>query len=260
MEETRAQSFQIKQIVDAIIRSRRMVVFTGAGFYLQNGMVMTFRDEARQWNCLGDKDHSSAEAFAANPAKVWRWYNEQKKNIEQTRPTPSHFGLVELENLVDHFFLITQTMDGLHHKAGSRNIIELHGNIWKAKCIQCDYSMDTENQAIGEEPRCPKCGNLLRPGVIWCGEALPEEQFSLALETTNRCDLMLNIGVNTEVQPASSLIWQAKSSGAILVEISSRPSTVSSISDIQMRRFPGTVVPSVIEALKDTIATASPEL
>jgi NAD-dependent deacetylase len=260
IEDMHVHGLQIKQVVEAIVRSRRMVVFTGAGFYLQNGTLLTFRDETGQWNCLGDKEHSSVEAFAENPAKVWRWYNEQKKNIEQTSPTVSHFGLVDLENLIDNFLLITQTMDGLHHKAGSRNVIELHGNIWQAKCTQCDYRMNTENQTIGDEPKCPRCGQMLRPGVVWCGEALSEEAFSIALEAVNRCDLMLTIGVNTEVQPASSLIWQAKSAGAILIEISSAPSAVSGICDIQMRRFPASVVPSIIESLKETIATASPEI
>ncbi|NLE29060.1 MAG: NAD-dependent protein deacylase [Phycisphaerae bacterium] len=260
LDDVRIHAGPIKQIVHAIIRSRRLVVFTGAGFYLQNGTVLTFRDSTGQWNCLGNKDYSSAEAFAANPAKVWRWYNEQKKNIEQMQPTPSHFSLVELENLMDHFWLITQTMDGLHHKAGSRNVVELHGNIWQTRCTRCDYAMNTENQTLDDDPRCPKCDSLLRPGVIWCGEPLPEEQFTLALEALNRCDLMINIGVNTEVQPASSLIWQAKSAGAVLAEISSKPSAVTAICDIQMRRFPGTVVPLIIEALKDTIQTASPKI
>jgi NAD-dependent deacetylase len=249
---------QIRQAVDAIVRTRRMVVFTGPGL-MQQEELSAFQEPPGQWNSLERRELASLAAFEEDWGKVWRWYHEQRKLLEQTLPSPAYYSLVELERLMDDFLLITQTVDGLHRKAGSKSIVELRGNLWIAQCLGCDYRTDTENTYLDEEPMCPRCGARLRLGVVWPDEALPEEPFSIALEAMNRCELMLNIGVDAEVQPAASLIWQAKSAGAFLIEINPKTTPVSGISDIHLTRYPGAVLPVIMEELKSLMESASVE-
>lgn len=175
-------------LIQKIKSAKKVAVLTGAGISAESG-VPTFRGEEGLWEKYRPEELANFNAFMRNPKLVWEWYNFRKKLISEVKPNPGHFALAELENLVQEFWLITQNIDGLHWKAGNRNIFELHGNIMRSRCIECDRKSETvELKEEGDLPRCV-CGGIMRPDVVWFGEMLPQDVISSAFEVAERCDL-----------------------------------------------------------------------
>jgi NAD-dependent deacetylase len=206
-------------LVEAIHGARHVVVLTGAGISAESG-VPTFRDaQTGLWAKFKPEELATPEAFRRNPKIVWEWYAWRRELVGQVEPNAGHRALVESERRVPRFTLITQNVDGLHQRAGSRNVIELHGNIARTKCFEEDTLVDHWEDTGEVPPRCPRCGGRLRPDVVWFNEMLPPQAIEQALEASRACDVFLSIGTSALVHPAASLPFEASERGATLIEV-----------------------------------------
>jgi NAD-dependent deacetylase len=212
--------------------------------------VPTFRGEEGLWKKFRPEELATFDAFMANPELVWEWYQYRRKIIEEIKPNPGHVALVDFQNYFHTFDLITQNVDGLHHQAGSANVVELHGNIRKNKCIRCEKKYQTlEGTLPGNPPRCP-CGGNLRPDVVWVGEMLPADALNYAFKASSDCDLFFSIGTSAVVHPAASLPLLAKRNGAYVVEVNVSPTDISQAVDESLLGKSGRILPQLVKFLK----------
>jgi NAD-dependent deacetylase len=196
-----------------------VVVLTGAGISAESG-VPTFRGEQGLWRSFRPEELATPEAFRRDPALVWEWYNWRRGLIGSCEPNEAHRTLAEMESALSDFCLITQNVDGLHQQAGSRNVLELHGDLWRTRCLRCDRIAEDHHVPLPEiPPRCSQCGAFLRPDVVWFGESLPQDVLDAAWTAAARCRLMLVIGTSAVVHPAASLPIVALQNGAQLIEV-----------------------------------------
>ena len=209
---------EINILKKALRRADRVAVLTGAGISAESG-VPTFRGADGLWENYRASDLATPEAFARDPELVWEFYNWRRGLVSRITCNPAHKALAELERLVPGFTLITQNVDGLHRLAGSQNLLEIHGNLWRVSCTKCGEVTLNRSPDMGRLPACRTCGGLLRPGVVWFGESLDPEILHQAMEASKKCQVMLVIGTSSVVQPAASLAFEAKSGGALLAEI-----------------------------------------
>jgi NAD-dependent deacetylase len=204
-----------------------VAVLTGAGVSAESG-VPTFRGERGLWRSFRPGQLATPEAFRRDPALVWEWYDWRRGLIAACAPNAAHETLAEMEAALPDLTLITQNVDGLHQAAGSRNVLELHGNIWRVRCTACGAIDEDRRVPLPEiPPRCPACDGLLRPDVVWFGESLPPEVVEAAWAAAARCRLMLVVGTSAVVQPAASLPVVALRNGAHLVEVNPAETPVS---------------------------------
>jgi len=212
-----------------------VVVLTGAGVSAESG-VPTFRGEHGLWRSFRPEQLATPEAFHRDPALVWEWYEWRRGLIGACAPNAAHETLAEIEATLPDFTLITQNVDGLHQAAGSRNVLELHGNIWRTRCTRCERTSEGHHVPLPETPpRCSQCGALLRPDVVWYGESLPSEVLEAAWTAAARCRLMLVVGTSALVQPAASLPLVALRHGARLVEVNLAETPLSPYADEILR-------------------------
>jgi NAD-dependent protein deacetylase/lipoamidase len=226
-------------------QARSVAVLTGAGVSAESG-VPTFRDANGLWNQYRVQDLATPSAFARDPKVVWEWYNWRRGVLAEVKPNAGHYALAELEKRLPAFTLITQNVDGLHELAGSRNVLALHGSVWSVRCIACRReSMDKRIPMPEIPPRC-ECGGLLRPGVVWFGEALPTKIWKAAEAAARAADLFLVIGTSAVVYPAAGLAQLAKSSGARMVEINIAETPLSGEIDQFLQGPSGELLPQLI--------------
>jgi NAD-dependent deacetylase len=217
-------------VISALENADRVLVLTGAGMSAESG-VPTFRDaQSGLWAKYRPEDLATPEAFRDDPQLVWDWYAERRKNVQQVDPHAGHYALVKMEQYFEEFALVTQNVDSLHQKAGSREVIELHGNIMLSICSETGKKI--EDGWIKSKPGNPPASphhprGLARPGVVWFGETLPEGAMSLAMEKAAACDVCFSIGTSTLVQPAASLPFLALDAGAVVIEINPVPTFLS---------------------------------
>ncbi|OQW30039.1 MAG: NAD-dependent deacylase [Nitrospira sp. SG-bin1] len=230
-----------QQLADA----RSMTVLTGAGISADSG-VPTFRGADGLWRNFRAEDLATPEAFERNPRLVWEWYNWRRELIATKQPNDAHKALVELEHRSESFWLITQNVDGLHRDAGSEKLSEIHGNIWKVRCIGCSMVEDNRDVPISILPSCSRCGSLLRPHIVWFGESLCTTDLDQCTEALKSCDLLLVIGTSGLVYPAASFASLAKEAGAFVVEINLDPTPQSALVDISLRGRAKDVVPLLL--------------
>jgi NAD-dependent deacetylase len=212
---------------EALRRADRVVVLTGAGVSAESG-VPTFRGAGGLWEGQRVEDVATPEAFARDPALVWRFYNLRRAQLRSIQPNPGHRALVELEDRFgsERFTLITQNVDGLHRAAGSRHVLEIHGSLARVRCTGCG-AVTERDDALSDLPRCPDCKALLRPDVVWFHEMLPEDVWSEAARATAECDCFLVVGTSAVVYPAAGLIGAARSVGAAVIEMNLVPTGVA---------------------------------
>ena len=207
--------------------SESVCVLTGAGISAESG-VETFRGSNGLWSKLKPEELANFDAFMRNPELVWEWYNYRKKIIYDVKPNPAHGALARMKDLVRDFTLVTQNIDNLHIRAGSTNVLELHGNMERSYCIGCGkYASNVEVSLEQKVPHCPSCHGLIRPDIVWFGEMLPEGVFEAATEAANRCELFLTVGTSAVVYPAASLPLTARKNGAYVVEINMERTEIS---------------------------------
>ena len=209
---------QLSRIRSKLVQAKSVSVLTGAGISAESG-VPTFRGEGGLWRKYRAEDLATPEAFRRDPELVWEWYNMRREKIAPLLPNMAHKALASFEKKTTDFTLITQNVDGLHEEAGSKNILELHGNIWKVRCTGCGKITENHDLPIDILPRCKNCGGLLRPHIVWFGEMLSTDIINEANAALERCDILLVVGTSGVVQPAASMTSVAKQAGAYVVEV-----------------------------------------
>lgn len=227
-------------------------VLTGAGISAESG-VATFRGVDGLWSKLKPEELANFNAFMRNPELVWEWYDYRRKIIHNIKPNAAHEALARLEELVKEFTLVTQNIDNLHRRAGSKRILELHGNIERSYCVECGKF--TENIEVTKDkkvPRCISCNGLIRPDVVWFGEMLPEGVFEAAIEAARRCELFLTVGTSAVVYPAAGLPITAKNQGAYIVEVNTERTEISHIVNETLIGKAGEVLPCLISIMEET--------
>ncbi len=213
----------------------RIVVLSGAGISAESG-IPTFRGKDGLWNKYDPMDLATPEAFQRDPKLVWEWYGWRRQLIARAEPNRAHRILAELERERETLYVITQNVDGLHQRAGSRKVVELHGSVWIVRCLECGVSYRDERVPLPEiPPKCRDCGGLLRPGVVWFGEALPKEALEKAYELSASADLFIVVGTSAQVYPAAELPFVAKSKGAKLVEVNPEETPITPYADVSVR-------------------------
>ncbi len=222
---------------------------TGAGVSQESGL-RTFRDaQTGLWAQYRPEDLASPEAFRRDPKLVWDWYAWRREAVKSVRPNPGHYALAEMAKRVPQFTLITQNVDGLHRMAGNETVLELHGNIQRVRCADCYTFAETWEEDSESVPRCSKCGGLLRPDVVWFGEALPHDQLEAAVEAARSCEVFFSIGTSGVVQPAASLAFAAHNRGAAVVEINAEPTSLTSKADYVFQGKSGEILPGLVKAV-----------
>jgi NAD-dependent deacetylase len=223
-----------------------VAVLTGAGVSAQSG-VPTFRGAGGLWRNFRPEELATSAAFACDPKLVWEWYDWRRSVVAGAEPNAGHRALAELEWRKQNFWLITQNVDGLHDRAGSRRLLRLHGDIWRLRCVGC--GREEQNLQVPIEPlppRCP-CGSLMRPGVVWFGEPLPTEALEAAFQAARHADLFLALGTSSVVYPAAALPRMALEHGARVIEVNLEPTELSSAAGISLRGKTGELLPQIVE-------------
>ena len=230
-----------------LAEAERVVVLTGAGISAESG-VPTFRGAGGLWRQHRPEDLATPEAFARGPRLVWEWYDWRRARVAKAEPNPGHLALAQLERRVPDFTLITQNVDGLHERAGSRRVLKLHGDIWTLHCLGCGLEETNHDVPLQEiPPRC-SCGGLFRPGVVWFGEALPADVLRHAMEAAAHAQVFLVVGTSAVVQPAASLPLLAQQNGAKLVEVNLEETPLSAQADASFWGKAGELLPRLLEA------------
>jgi NAD-dependent deacetylase len=234
---------------DRLRAAQSIVAFTGAGISAESG-VPTFRGDDGIWKKFKPEELANMNAFMKNPALVWEWYSHRRTVIGQTEPNAGHRALVRLEALVPHVAVITQNIDNLHRRAGSRTVVELHGNIERSYCMTCGTPFAHTGADRDTVPSCGKCGGRVRPDVVWFGESLPEEEWDSAVRATESADIFLSIGTSAVVYPAASLPLHAKRSGAFLVEINPDETPLTPSADEYLGGRSGEILSLIVSELE----------
>jgi NAD-dependent deacetylase len=234
-----------EQLLNVLKRARSVAVFSGAGISAESG-VPTFRGEEGLWKKFKPEELANFNAFMNNPDLVWEWYRHRKQVMTTIMPNAGHVALAQMETLFPRFTIITQNIDNLHRRAGSRNVRELHGNIDRNYCISCGKYYTNEDILVQERaPKCPACNGLIRPDVVWFGEFLPEAEWNASVAASEMADLFLAVGTSAVVYPAASLPLIAKRAGAYVVEINVEPTDLSPNADEVITGKSGEILPVI---------------
>ncbi len=222
-------------------------MLTGAGISAESG-VPTFREaQSGLWSKYDPMELATPDAFLRDPELVWRWYRWRRELVAEANPNPGHVALAELASLVPRLTLVTQNVDSLHQRAGSKDVIEFHGNIFEDRCFVEGCVVDCDAEA--SVPVCPGCGSKVRPGVVWFGEAIPEHALNQSFAAAQECDMFLSIGTSSLVYPAAGLAEVAKDAGASVAEINPNPTGLASMFDYAIADKAGSALPAIVEAL-----------
>jgi NAD-dependent deacetylase len=238
------------ELINRLAAAEKVTVLTGTGVSAESG-VPTFRDaQTGLWADFRPEDLATPRAFRRNPRLVWEWYEWRRKLVADAKPNPAHLALAEMEKLFANFQVITQNVDGLHHRAGSQKVIELHGNIQRTKCFDEGTIVAAWKETGDVPPKCPNCGGLLRPDVVWFEEALPEAEMERATAATAQCDVFFSIGTSTVVYPAASLPYEALLGGAMVVEINPQPTPFTDQAHFVFPCVAGAILPELLSWIK----------
>jgi NAD-dependent deacetylase len=237
----------------AVARARKLVVFTGAGVSKESG-IPTFREpETGLWAEYDPMELATPEAYLRDPAFVWSWYEHRFGTLTTAAPNPGHRAIAELEELVPELTVVTQNIDGLHQRAGSSDVVELHGSMRRFKCVaerHTGFSMDDFAAQTEKPPRCPVCGEMLRPEVVWFGEALPADAIDRAQVLSAGCDVMLVVGTSGVVYPAAAMPLLAAQAGAVVIDVNPEHDALAAAATIFLRGAGGEVLPELVAAVR----------
>ncbi len=237
-----------EDFLEKLKSAKSIMFFTGAGISAESG-IPTFRGKDGIWNKLKPEELANFSAFLKNPDMVWEWYQHRRKIIHETEPNPGHFSMAEFEKIYNDVTVVTQNIDNLHRRAGSENVLELHGNIERNYCIDCSepYYIDSDDESL---PKCKFCGGLIRPDVVWFGEMLPQEIFAKSEKAAERSDICIIAGTSAVVYPAAYIPITAKNSDSYLVEINVTPTDITGFVDYSIMGKSGEIMPVILEAVK----------
>ena len=240
-------------LITALRGARHALVLTGAGMSAESG-VPTFRDaQTGLWAKYRPEELASPGAFRRNPQMVWDWYTQRRDNVRNVAPHAGHAALVAMERHFESFLLVTQNVDSLHQRAGSSDVVELHGNIMQSICSETGKPIDEDWIAAqgGRPPPSPHHPRgLARPGVVWFGEMLPEQAINRAIRAAQRCDVCFSIGTSTMGQPAASLPFVALEAGAVVIEINPVATTLSEQARFSLQATAAVALAEIASALE----------
>lgn len=240
-------------LVDVFHRQGNLVVLTGAGVSKESG-IPTFRDaQTGLWANYNPEDLATREGFLQNPKMVWEWYDFRRNKVWDAQPNPGHHALAAMEELFPHFTLITQNIDNLHYRAGSHNVLELHGNIFRYKCLENNHpvSLELMENQTDSPPHCPRCNSYVRPDVVWFGEMLPEAVLSKAYAEASTADVMIIAGTSGVVHPAAGLPAMAKDAGATIIEVNPEMSALTPfVVDLFLQGPSGEILTQLLQGLQ----------
>ena len=228
-------------------KAKSIVFFTGAGISAESG-IPTFRGKDGIWNKLKPEELANFNAFLKNPKLVWEWYQHRKEIIHKCQPNPAHKIIAELQNKYEKVSVVTQNIDNLHRRAGSKSVYELHGNIERNYCIDCKKEYGNNVPLIDGLPKCD-CGGLVRPDVVWFGEYLPQNVFTSAEEIAKESDVFFIVGTTGIVYPAASIIYLAKNKGSYLIEVNIDETDISISVDQSFFGKAGEVLPQIFSQI-----------
>lgn len=243
------------QITKEVQYSCHLVVFTGAGVSAESG-IPTFREaQTGLWERFDPEELASPAAFRRDPALVWGWYEWRRMQVQKARPNPAHLAIVELAQRVPKLTVITQNVDDLHERAGSAEVIHLHGSLHEPRCFACGRAYagvvtDLKDQPSSERlepPRCARCNGRVRPGVVWFGEYLPQQAMRSALDAARHCDCLLSIGTSGVVMPAARIPEVALENGAAVVHVNVQPVEVSGPGEYSLVGRAGELLPALLQ-------------
>ncbi|MCX6152140.1 MAG: NAD-dependent deacylase [Ignavibacteriales bacterium] len=237
------------ELLEKLKKAENVLFFTGAGISAESG-ISTFRGADGIWNKLKPEELANFDAFLRNPKMVWEWYQYRRKIIHNSKPNPAHLAIVECEKYFKEVVVVTQNVDNLHYRAGSKTVHELHGNIERNYCIDCKTfynSPDFANE--GDAPRC-KCGGLIRPDIVWFGEFLPQDAFTASETAAEKCDICFVVGTSAVVYPAAQIPQIARKFGAYLIEINLDETELTYLVDYSFKGKAGDILPELLEEVK----------
>lgn len=237
-------------LISKLKHANRVSVLTGAGISAESG-VPTFRDKGGIWEKFRPEQLANFEAFMSDPDFVWSWYQHRREIMRDVKPNSGHLALAQMESIFPEFDLITQNIDNLHFRAGSKNVTELHGNIERNYCIKCRTFYSEIDLSIKQVIKCEKCGGLIRPDVVWFGEMLPHEALTYAEECSVTSDVFFSIGTSAEVYPAAMLPLLAKKSGAYVVEINLNQTVMSMDLHETIKGKSGVILSELLEKIRE---------
>lgn len=238
------------EVLQRLRQAQRIIFFTGSGVSAESG-IPTFRNSHNAfWVDFDTSTFATEFGFCANPAKVWQWYNERRKELTRLQPNPAHRTIAQWQAKKADAYVITQNIDGYHQRAGSDKVIELHGSILKNKCIVCAQPY---TEAIAENsvrpPRCKACDSTVRPDVVWFDEALSLETYLEAERLCCAAEVLMCIGCSLEVQPAAGLPLKALNSGAYVIQINPNPTSLNAVAHCSLEGKAGEVLPLLWQAV-----------
>ncbi len=230
-----------EDVLDRLRRARRASVLTGAGISAESG-IPTFRGAGGIWEKYDFTKLATPEGFREDPRLVWEWYQLRQREMKKAKPNPAHETIASMEDHFDEFAVLTQNIDGMHKRAGSSNIIELHGNIWRMRCPRDGTAIDLSDPVEEIPPVC-HCGSLLRPDVVWFGEQLPFGVLDKASQAASTSDVMFVVGTSAVVYPAAALPILTKNKGGLVIEINIEKTELSSYADVSLFGRAGELMP-----------------
>jgi NAD-dependent deacetylase len=248
-DSTDALESLIESAIAALRKARHVCVLTGAGVSAESG-VPTFRDALTGlWEKFNPEDLATPEAFERDPKFVWDWYEFRRELVRKAEPNAGHYALAELARLIPRLTLVTQNVDGLHQRAGSRGVLEYHGNILRDRCTIEQLIADRSEDSRHGLPRCAACGGLLRPDVVWFGEAIPTGPMLAAAEAAEHCDVFLSVGTSSQVYPAAGLAAIARDAGATVIEVNPGTTSLSHTAHVALTGASGVLLPHLVDEL-----------
>ncbi len=236
-----------ESITKKLKEAQKIVFVTGAGISQESG-IPTFRGKDGLWKNYDAMKLATIDAFYEDPKLVWEWYSERRKNIFSAKPNLGHKAIADLEKFVN-VVILTQNIDGLHQRAGSTKVVELHGSIIEIKCTVCKFKNKILTEFTNIPPLC-KCGNILRPNVVWFGESLPQDIWKEAMIHASKCDVMVIVGTSLVVSPANTLPLYAKQNNAFLVELNPEETMMSHDMDLSVRNTSVVALPELVSIFK----------
>jgi len=245
-----------QRLIVKLRQAEHIVVFTGAGVSQESG-VPTFRDELTGlWEKYDPSELATVEAFKKNRDVVWGWYEHRRTSLLKCSPNLAHLAIATMANHVPQVTVITQNVDDLHERAGSQEVLHLHGSLFQPRCHACarNYNLPTEIHDIPLEgqsqmpPKCNHCGGWIRPGVVWFGEALPEQPWRQAIKAIKSCDVLFSIGTSSVVYPAASLPFEATKRGAFVIQVNPTATDLDEVASSNLKGKAGEIMSELIKA------------
>jgi len=241
-------SSDIEKTIERLRHTKSLLVITGAGISAESG-IPTFRGNDGLWQNYRAEELATPWAFERDPVTVWKWYDWRRGIIGKTEPNAGHLAIKRLEEIFPNFFLITQNVDGLHGRTGIKNIVEIHGNLWRVRCTRDDRTSMLFDVPLKTIPPVCECGNILRPDVVWFGESIPSEALQTSYNVMSLCDTLMVVGTSGVVYPVASFPETVKGNGGFVIEVNLEPTPITQAADVSLFGKLGDILPAIVEGL-----------